>query len=180
MRKHLKRSTFLSILALSLSGCADRDMHDLNEYINTVKFRPPTPIEPIPKQKDVDNVAFDSKTNEYRDPFKIKEIPIEKIPTLNNGISPDITRVKEDLESYPLDSLTVSGTVTLNDKIWAIIKEKSGGIFRVKVGDHIGENYGEIIEITQQDMQVLEIFPDKNPGSWYKQEITLNLDDNNK
>ncbi|MDJ0739617.1 MAG: pilus assembly protein PilP, partial [Gammaproteobacteria bacterium] len=55
------------LLPLALLGCANQDMSDLHDYVNEVKSRPPSGIEPIPEIKQV--VGFVYSANGRRDPF---------------------------------------------------------------------------------------------------------------
>ncbi len=164
------------LLALMLTGCSQDDFDDLDRYIAEVKARPKGTIEPLPEIKAVEPFLFDPEG--LRDPFKLLDKVTEsedfEIGT-GNGIRPDITRRKEELEFYPLDSLRMVGTVKMDKTLWALIQAADGTIHRVKEGNHMGTNYGKIIRIQEDRIDLTEIIPDKKPGHWREQQVTIAL-----
>jgi len=164
------------LLLVNLSGCVDNDVSDLSQYINTIKVRPKGAIKPLPEIKIVEPFIFNPEG--LRDPFR----PVEKranIDNLNNigsnsGIHPNTSRRKEELENYSLDTLRMVGTLTINNGLWALIKASDGTIHRVRKGNHIGLNYGEISRISADKIELIEIVPD-TPGAWRKQPASIVL-----
>lgn len=169
----LSRGACLSYLML-LVGCGDQNFSDLEQYIAQVNARPKGPIEQLPVMKTVESFVF--KPEGLRDPFQPlqpaeqEEAEIAKI----NGIKPDINRRKEELEAYPLDGLKMVGTVVMNTNLWGLVKASDGTIHRVQVGNYMGKNYGKIIRIVTDKIEIMEIVPDK-PGSWREQQASLAL-----
>jgi type IV pilus assembly protein PilP len=49
-----------------------------------------------------------------------------------------------------------------------------GTIHRIQVGNYMGKNYGKIIGIGEDRIELMEIVPDK-PGMWRKQQASLAL-----
>ena len=52
------RKSALVLLPLLLAGCANTDMSDLRGFVDEVKNRPPSGIEPIPEIKQVGLIAL--------------------------------------------------------------------------------------------------------------------------
>lgn len=170
-----KSILILSLLGLVMTGCGGDDFSDLNKYIQDVKARPKGAIEPLPEIKVVESFVF--KPDGLRDPFR----PIEKSSEDSNidlsgvsGIKPDTERRKEELEAYSLDTLRMVGTLTNQKGLWGLVKAKDGTIHRVQVGHHMGQNYGKIIRILEDKIELMEIVPDK-PGTWREQQASLAL-----
>jgi len=169
------RINFVIVLAL-MSGCSNDDYSDLNHYISEVKLRPKGPIETLPEIKVIEPFIF--KPEGLRDPFKPLELPeqpeggIDSLKT--NGIKPDLTRRKEELEAFPLDGLKMVGTVVMKSSLWSLIKASDGSIHRVQVGNYMGKNHGKIIRIVTDKIELMEIVPDK-PGTWREQQTSLAL-----
>ncbi len=160
--------------SFGLLGCSSDDFSDLTKYISEVKSRPKGTIEPLPEIKVVEPFIF--KPDGLRDPFK----PIEKLADADNpdvapgsGIRPDSTRRREELESYELDTLRMVGTLTMKDGLWGLIRANDGTIHRVQVGHHMGKNYGKIIRILEDKIELMEIVPDNKPGMWREQQASL-------
>lgn len=158
------------------SGCGNDDFSDLDKFIQEVKARPKGAIEPLPENKIVEPFVF--KPDGLRDPFQ----PVEKNTDNStvdvaggNGIKPDTERRKEELEAYSLDTLRMVGTLTNAKGLWGLIKAKDGTIHRVQVGHHMGQNYGKIIRILEDRIELMEIVPDIKPGTWREQQASLAL-----
>ncbi len=171
---------------LSLLGCSDNDMSDLTKYINEVKIRPKSAIEPLPEIKVVEPFLFD--TNGLRDPFvAINKSDQDVITDIANGtgIRPDPLHQKEELENYPLDALRMVGTVNVNSVLWGLITVKDDSnndkgsnltnIHKVQVGNYLGMHFGKITRISSDKIELTEIVEDKPGISWREQEQTLPL-----
>ncbi|MDD2723096.1 MAG: pilus assembly protein PilP [Methylovulum sp.] len=167
---------FLLLISSSLlSGCGSNDIVDLKKYIEEVKARPKSAIEKLPEINMVDPFVFPVDT--LRDPFKPLEEPETYQGggmTVGNGLKPDFTRRKEELEAFPLDGLKMAGTIVMKSKLWGLVKASDKTIHRVQVGNYMGKNFGEIIRISTEKIELLEIVPDK-PGTWREQQSYLAL-----
>jgi type IV pilus assembly protein PilP len=162
-------------LVLGLAGCANDDMSDLTQYIQSVKAKPKGTIQPLPEIKIVEPFIFNPEG--LRDPFRPVEIVAEEVGDdvpIGNGLRPDTSRRKEELETYSLDTLRMVGTLTMDNQLWALIKASDGTIHRVRKGNHLGRNYGEIIRILEDKIELMEIVPDR-PGIWREQLASLAL-----
>jgi type IV pilus assembly protein PilP len=158
-----------------LISCSNDDFSDLQQYISEVKARPKGTIEPLPEMKTVEPFVF--KPEGLRDPFKAlteSEESEEAQVSTGNGIKPDTTRRKEELEAFPLDSLRMVGTVVMKGNLWGLVKASDRTIYRVQVGNYMGKNYGKIIRILTDKIELMEIVPD-TPGTWREQQTSLAL-----
>lgn len=168
------RQIVLVIIGLPmLTACSDSGFADLQQYISDIKARPKGTIEPIPEIKPVEPFVF--KPEGLRDPFKpISESQDaeEAEVAAGDGIKPDTSRRKEELEAFPLDSLRMVGTVTKQGNLWGLIKSSDKTVYRVQVGNYLGKNYGKIIRILPDKIEIMEIVPDK-PGTWREQQTSL-------
>jgi type IV pilus assembly protein PilP len=130
------------------------------------------PIEPVPP---VSNFLFNP--DGLRDPFRPIEKAIEHTTeksVARNGIQPDFNRHKEELEEFSLDTLRMVGTVKMNGVLWGLIKANDGTIHRVRDGNYLGRNYGRILRIFQDKIEIMEIVPDQ-PGAWRENQATIAL-----
>lgn len=163
------------ICCLSLAGCVDNDVSDLEQYIQQVRAKPRGTIPLLPEIKVVEPYLFNP--DGLRNPFQaVKRVEEEDLAGLSSafGIRPNVSRRKEELEAYSLDGLRMVGTVKMEDGKWALIKASDGTIHRVQKGNYMGRNYGEIIQILENRIEMMEIVPDK-PGSWREQQASLVL-----
>jgi type IV pilus assembly protein PilP len=171
----LKQALIVVVFPTLFVGCGDDGFSDLRQYITDVKARPKGTIEPLPEIKSVEPFVF--KPEGLRDPFKPITITEEETETAagsGNGIRPDTSRRKEELEAFPLDSLRMVGTVVMKANLWALVKASDKTIYRVRVGNYMGKNYGKIIRILADKIELMEIVPD-TPGTWREQQTSLAL-----
>jgi type IV pilus assembly protein PilP len=158
-----------------LAACSNDDFSDLNQYISKVKAEPKGAIKPLPEIKVIEPFMFNPEG--LRDPFKPLEQPEQDEvaeQSTGGGIKPDTSRRKEELEAFPLEALKMVGTVTIKSKLWGLVKADDGTIHRVQAGNYMGKNFGKIIRIATDKIELMEIVPDK-PGSWREQQTSLAL-----
>ena len=158
-----------------LTACGNDDFADLNTYIANIKAQPKGAIESLPETKVVEPFLFNPEG--LRDPFKpLVQIDQNQLADSSSagGIQPDLSRRKEDLEAVPLESLQMVGTLTMKSVLWGLVKVDDGTIHRVQVGHYMGKNFGKIVSISIDKIEILEIVPDK-PGTWREQQTSLGL-----
>lgn len=166
------RLLWLSV-ALLLAGCGSHDMSDLQSYVRQVNARPPGPIEPLPEIEPVETFVYEP--GERRDPFHSDaQSEPEQMAATDDGPAPDPNRPREELESYPLDSLRMVGTLEQDDTRWGLIRTKEGVVHRVTVGNYMGQNHGQIISIGLDAIQLNEIVSDA-PGQWRERAASVAL-----
>lgn len=172
--KGLRVRTILALcMIVILAGCSTDDMSDLKEYVTDIKSRHKGAVDPLPEVKTVEPFVF--AAGDLRDPFvpdeKSQEPEEEKV---ESGIRPDTTRPKEELESYELDTLRMVGTVNRENVLWGLIKATDGTIHRVRAGNYIGRNYGKIVNIKEDQIELVEIVSE-SPGAWHERKAGLDL-----
>ncbi len=164
-------SVFVAI-ALLLIGCSS-DNTDLQTYIREVKSRPAGKISSVPEFKPYETFAFNDA--DIRDPFSIVMNDTDNAnANLDFALIPDINRNKEALEEYPLDTLHFVGHLEKDGERWAIITSPDHLVYRVRVGNHLGTNYGEIVAINETQIDIKEIIQD-GLGGWIEREAALSL-----
>ncbi len=171
---HTMRVCGLGLVITLLVGCSGEGDADLRANIRAVKARPAGKITPVPEFKPYETFAY-SDSN-LRDPFSVYTNESEQGATSGNGfdLRPDINRNKEALEDYPLDTLHFVGHLEKGGEQWAIITSPDQLVYRVKVGNHLGTNYGEIIQISETQIDIKEIVQD-GLGGWLEREAALSL-----
>ena len=89
-------------------------------------------------------------------------------------LSAELNRRKEPLEAYPLDSMTMVGSVSRG--VPTALLRVDNLLYQVKVGDHLGQNYGRISHIDETEVKLREIVQDA-AGEWIEREAALQLQD---
>lgn len=161
------------MIALALSGCSNRDMGDLKSYIDEVKARKQGEIEPLPEIKQIETFAYVAE--DRRNPFKPVEQEGEQDEVAQgDGLMPDVNRRREELESYSLDSLRMVGTLEQSEVMWALVRTTDKTIYRVKAGNYMGKNHGQITRIDDNDIELTEIIPN-GQGGYRERQASLAL-----
>ena len=69
------------------------------------------------------------------DPFKPRKIE----PTKGGSkLAPDLTRRREPLEAYPLESLNMVGTLTQGKSTYALVRTPDKDVYQVTTGNYLG------------------------------------------
>ena len=97
------RSLLVVLASLVLAACSGGDHEDLRRWMNDAGKDIRGKIPPLPEVKPYEPVAYD--TGNLMDPFKPGKIGVEKRKSSGSGLQPDMDRVREPLEAYPLESL---------------------------------------------------------------------------
>lgn len=167
-------SMAIAFSVLLLGGCNGGGLGELDRYFAEHRSKPAAPIDPIPEVKPY--IRFTYPTHE-KDPFDASmlapEVAEEEVIS-DTGVTIDTTRVPEFLESFPLDSLRMVGTVEKDDVLWALIKIPDGAVQSVKPGNYLGQNYGKIVNITDVQMDMIETVSN-GLGGYEEREISIAL-----
>ena len=159
----LLKLSLLGTVIVMLSGCGE-GLDDLRQFVEQIRAKPPGRIEPIPEFQPYQNFEYTSQ--DMRDPFKLvdfrrPELNQEDIAALSSGLRPDIDRVKEPLEDFPLDTLRLKGSIDDKEGIkWGLIFAPDNTIHRVIEGNYLGQNHGRIIAVSDRTIDLTEIVPD--------------------
>lgn len=167
------RTLYSLLLSAGLLGCASQEMTDLRGFVEEVKQRPAGRIEPLPEIKEVEIHTYSSM--DLRNPFAPEQSQESQSSVAqSNGLMPDFNRRKEELEAFPLDSLRMVGTLEQDDFTWGLIKTNDGTIHRVKNGNHMGMNFGEINRVSEEKIELTEIIQD-GQGGYIERQATVAL-----
>ncbi|MCH5375339.1 MAG: pilus assembly protein PilP, partial [Planctomycetes bacterium] len=140
------------LIAMLLGGCGGSDMDELQSYVDKVKQRPPAPLEPLPEIPQIDTYVYEPGSR--RDPFAMDDRTARAaMPRPSDGIAPDPLRRKEELEQFSLDSLRMVGTLEQHETRWGLVVAPDGILHRVRVGNYLGQNNGQITRISPEGIQ---------------------------
>lgn len=160
-RRALTIGLIIGLMAALLPGCM-QDRDDLQGFVAEVRSRPSPPIEPIPEFQSYTPYAY--VAGDRRPPFTPVVDTRDAMPTSTSGIRPNVNRPLDPLEAFPLDSLTMVGTMIVDGVRYALIHAPDDVVYRAAVGEHAGKDYGEITAITDTAVKLSEIVPDGRGG----------------
>ena len=173
MRASSMKYMLVLVLSLGLAACGS-DMDDLDQYINEIKARPGGRIEPLPEITPYEGFAYIADKQGLRSPFR-PDTPQSAGPAAG-GTRPDPDRSREYLESFPLDTLGMVGTLYIGDSMYGLVQTSDGLIHRVVPGNYMGQNDGRITEITESEITLVEIISD-GIGGYIERDAAVSLSD---
>lgn len=144
-------------MAAALSACGGAN-DDLRAYIDEVKARPGGRIEPLPPVEPAPSFVYEAGTR--RSPFMPDQPQRRRSNDPNAVEGPDPNRPREELEKFPLDTLRMVGTLADRRATFGLVQTNDGLVWRVTVGNHMGQNYGRIVAISDSEIQLVEIISD--------------------
>lgn len=166
----MKRLVAILLVGWLLAGC-NSNMSELKAWVASIKARESSDIKPMPEIEEYH--AFVYRPAGRRSPFT----PFELTTALSrkgagSGITPDFDRPREPLEEFPLDALTMVGTMTFGGTRFALIKAPDGVLYHVSVGDHMGLDYGTVIAVKPNRVRLMEIVPN-GAGGYMKRPASI-------
>jgi type IV pilus assembly protein PilP len=162
----------LILSAVGLAACGG-DMDDLDQYINEVKAKPGGRIEPLPEITPYEVFMYAADKQGMRSPF-IPDTP--QASSASGGTRPDRDRSREYLESFPLDTLSMVGTLYMGNTNYGLIRTADGLIHRVVPGNYMGQNDGRITEVSESEVALVEIISD-GIGGYIERDAAVGLAD---
>lgn len=93
-------------------------------------------------------------------------------------VAPELNRRKEPLEAYPLDAMTMVGSLDRAGQKVALVRVDQL-LHQVRQGNYLGQNYGRVMRISESDITLREIVQDA-AGEWIERSTTLQLQENTK
>jgi len=173
------RAAGLSLLAVLLTAC-ESGHQDLQTWMDQTRQATPTVVEKVAEPKQFD--PFRYRTLGEIDPFnqgKLKVLMAAAGPaSTGSGLVPDLKRRREALEAFPLDALQMVGNLRLGGSHVALLKVDSQ-LHQVRVGNHIGQNFGRVLKITDSGVAIREIVQDA-AGDWVERVTELRLQESGK
>ena len=160
------------VAASGLVACGS-NMDGLDEYINEVKAKPGGRIDPLPEITPYTVFMYIADAEGVRSPF-LPDTP--QASNTSGGMRPDRDRSREYLESFPLDTLGMVGTLDIGGTSYGLVQAADGLIHRVTSGNYMGQNDGRITKISESEILLVEIISD-GIGGYIERDAAVSLSD---
>jgi type IV pilus assembly protein PilP len=162
-----------AVLAGLLAACGGEEQQELRAELAAMTKDMRGRVDPLPVVKPYEPVPYNAY--DMADPFGPTKIVLatKDNKTASSGIQPDLDRPKEPLEAYPLESLKMVGTLAKSKQTFAVVKADAG-LYRVRPGNYLGQNFGVITRITESEITLRELIQDSG-GDWAERTSTLML-----
>jgi type IV pilus assembly protein PilP len=168
----MRAAVLIALAALGLlAGCGPSSHQDLQDWMAAQGKGMRGKLDPLPQIKPYEPFAYNDF--DLPDPFKPRKIEPAKTESTSK-LAPDLNRRREPLEAYPLESLSMVGTLEKGRTLYALVKTPERDIYQVRQGNHMGQNFGVIVGISDSDIKLKELVQD-GAGDWSERSSTLNL-----
>lgn len=158
------------LVLLVLSGCT-RSSDDLVAKVESIKQERGDPLDPIPVMQTFETFSY--AADNLRDPFTPS---VDEEGAGGSGPRPDPNRARETLESFPLDTLDMVGTIGVTKSLMALIKDPDGVVHRVQAGKYLGQNYGQATQVFEDRVELVELISNGS-GGWTERPASIALDE---
>ncbi|HXD39744.1 MAG TPA: pilus assembly protein PilP [Ramlibacter sp.] len=171
-----------SVALLLLTACGSSGQEELQGWMNEQRAQTRPKIQPIPEPKKFTPQAYTQET--ATDPFSIQKLTQalkrESAQTTSNAalVAPELARRKEPLESYPLDTMKMVGSMVKEGRPVALVRVDNL-LYQVRPGNYLGQNFGKIVKVGETDLVLREIVQDA-AGEWIERTATLQLQEGSK
>ena len=168
-----KLLTSLALIGIALSGCSG-EQEELAQWMEQQRREVKPDVPPLSPPKKFNPQGYSSLTGV--EPFSTQKLSValkQEARQPNSLLSAEINRRREPLEAYPLDSMTMVGSVVRTGRPYALLKVDNL-LYQVKPGDYLGQNYGKITKISETGVSLREIVQDA-AGEWIERTSALQL-----
>ncbi|HLP98069.1 MAG TPA: pilus assembly protein PilP [Sideroxyarcus sp.] len=168
----MKSAYFVLLISLLLTGCGGEEFQDLRDFVKNAGADMRGKVEPPPEIKPYEPFTYENDAG-LPDPFKPRKQDARSANRSGQNM-PNLDRPKEELEDFPLESLKMVGYLFQKGVGHAVIRSAEGKIYRIKAGNYIGLNFGQVISVTESEVKIKEMVQD-SVGDWSERESSLLL-----
>lgn len=163
----------LVAVALALGACS-ANQEELRGWMDQQRREAKPNVTPLEAPKKFEAQAYGSAA--AVDPFSTQKLSVvikQEAKQPNSLLAAELNRRKEPLEAYPLDSMSMVGSVARGAQPFALLRVDNL-LYQVKVGDYLGQNYGRVTRIAESEVTLREIVQDA-AGEWIERSASLQL-----
>lgn len=169
----LPRIAAPALVAVLLAGCS-AEQEELRGWMDQQRREVKPSVSPLEAPKKFDPEPYRSAT--AVDPFSPQKLSValkQEARQPNSLLAAEMNRRREPLEAYPLDSMSMVGSVTRDGRPFALLRVDNL-LYQVKVGDYLGQNYGRVTRIAETEVTLREVVQDA-AGEWIERPAALQL-----
>lgn len=169
-------------MLLALTACGASGEDELRQWMSEQKSQTRPKVAPIsePKQFKPEDYTQVAAIEPFSNQKLTQALRRESTQAVTNGalIAPELARRKEPLEAFPLDAMALVGSLVKAGQPVALVKVDNL-LYQVRPGNHLGQNYGRVMKISETEVTLREIAQDA-AGEWIERAATLQLQERSK
>lgn len=176
------RVMVLVLLPVFLAACGSSKEDDVRAWMVQERNQTKPRVQPIqPPKQFIPQPYVDTASVEPFSNIKLTQaLKRDSSQSASNAglVAPELARRKEALEAFPLDSMTVVGSIVKDGRPIALV-QVNNLLYQVKPGNYLGLNFGRVTKITETEVTLREIAQDA-VGEWIERSATLQLQERSK
>ena len=157
-----------------LAGGCTIDHEELQQWIDQQRREVRPRVQPLVAPKKFDPQPY--LAQQEVDPYSAQKLSValkQESRQPNSLLAAELNRRKEPLEAFPTDAMKMVGSVARGNQPFALLRVDNL-LYQVKIGDHLGQNYGRIMKISETEITLREIVQDA-AGEWIERSSSLQL-----
>jgi type IV pilus assembly protein PilP len=161
------------LITAVLAGCS-ADQDELRQWADQQRRAAKPNVEPLQPPGAFDPQPYLS--GQAVDPFSNQKLSValkQEARQPNSMLAAELNRRREPLEAFPLDSMTMVGSVNRSGQPYALLRVENL-LYQVRVGDYLGQNFGRVTRIAETEIALREVVQDAS-GEWVERPVTLQL-----
>jgi type IV pilus assembly protein PilP len=171
-----RAATMMLLLAAGalLAGCGDGDVREVRDWMDGVRRETRPSVKPLAEPKTFLPYAYGAR--DAIDPFDQNKLMAELARTaaaVRNPNQPDLQRPRELLETFPLDTMQMVGTLNKAGAGYALL-QIDRALYQVRAGQRIGQNFGVVTRVGEDAVEIREVVQDA-AGEWVERMSRLEL-----
>lgn len=165
------------MLLFAVAGCTSSGQDELQAWMQSERNSIRPSVTPIPEPTKFVPQAYEGER--LASPFSSEKLASvlrgsQSTPVANSAlIEPELNRRKQPLEAFPLDTMSLVGSLNREGQLVALVKV-GDLLYQVKPGHYLGQNYGRVTRITEREVVLREIVQD-SAGEWMERAAALQL-----
>ncbi|TAG27088.1 MAG: pilus assembly protein PilP [Burkholderiales bacterium] len=184
MTRFVRLKLYCIVLPLlaSLAGCFGDDQQDIKQWMREQRNATKPSVPPVPEPKKFVPAPYqnDVTIEPFSNQKLAQALKREASQSTANAalVAPELSRRKEVLEGFPLDAISMVGSMVPKGSPVALVKVDKL-LYKVRVGDYMGQNYGKVIKLSETELILREIVQDA-AGEWIERQASLQLQEGSK
>lgn len=173
----LKRQLSVLLTAVILVGCSSGNQEHLSSWMQGERASIRPNVSSIEAPKDFTPLPY--LISDGAEPYSEERLASilrgNKDKVIGNSalIEAEESRRKQPLESFPLDSIVMVGSLNKQGAVVALVKVNEL-LHQISKGNYLGQNYGQVMAVTEGEILIREIFQDPL-GEWVERPTSLQL-----
>ena len=177
MRRSSLRLLPWSLLPVLMAGCSTLGVGDVQRWVADQRAHAVPYVKPVSEPKPYTALPY-TEAGVEPDPFNSERL----IKAWGPGVGQDLieecrNRRPQPLEAFPLDAISMVGSINRKGKQVALVKVDKL-LYQVLVGNYLGQNCGLVTQVSENQVTLREIVQDG--GIWTQRKTTLQLQENTK